>query len=205
MVKEGNNNTEERIFEAAKKIFFRDGLQGARMQDIADLAQINRAMLHYYFRNKETLSEQVMKTLVSKFIEAFKANLNSELSFEKKIDFYITQEIELVYNNSELFIFALHEAGKDMDFFKKIIPDNKPSTIFRKQIKEAYENGEIITKDVEDFVVMVSSLCMFPFIAGPLYMMIFKWDENKWGIFRRYLRRKLPVIIKQALFKGKLP
>jgi AcrR family transcriptional regulator len=36
MTKSKDNDTEERILEAAKKIFLRDGLQGARMQDIAD-------------------------------------------------------------------------------------------------------------------------------------------------------------------------
>ena len=48
-------NTEERILSAAKKIFLREGMAGARMQDIADEAGINKAMLHYYFRNNEKL------------------------------------------------------------------------------------------------------------------------------------------------------
>lgn len=200
MIKKKDNSTEERILEAAKKIFFRDGLQGARMQDIADIAQINRAMLHYYFRDKEMLSEEVMKTVVNKFIDTFKENLNSELPFEEKIDFYIAQEIELVYNNSELFIFAMHEAAKDPEFFKKIIPCNKRSDIFRKQLEEAYTKGLIVPKNVEDFVVLISSMCMFPFIAGPLYMMIFRWDEKKWEVQRRYLKKNLPKLIKQAIF-----
>ena len=195
------NDTEERILEAAKKIFVRDGLQGARMQDIADLAQINRAMLHYYFRDKEMLSEKVMKSVALKFIEGFKINLNSELSFEEKVDFYISSEIEFAYSNPKAMVFALHESSKDPDFFKKIYPENKPSTIFKEQIKEAYEKGEVITKDSKEFVFMVSSMCMFPFIAGPIYMMIFKWDESKWEIHSRLLKRRLPQLIKQAIFK----
>ena len=43
-------NTEERILEAAKTVFMKYGLYGARMQDIADTAGINKALLHYYFR-----------------------------------------------------------------------------------------------------------------------------------------------------------
>ncbi len=200
MINEKDNNTEERILDAAKKIFLRDGLQGARMQDIADLAAINRSMLHYYFRDKEMLSQQAMKSVVSKFITTFKENLNSELSFEQKVDNYIAAEIDLAYNNPEMLIFGLHEASKDPDFFKKII-DNKLSTTFREQRKEAYENGKITTKNIEEFVVIVSSLCMFPFIAGPLYMMIFKWDEKKWLSHRDKLKRNLPKLIKQVIFK----
>lgn len=200
MTKSKDNNTEERILEAAKKVFLRDGLQGARMQDIADLASINRSMLHYYFRDKKMLSHQVMKSVVSKFIVTFKENLNSEIPFKDKVDNYIEAEIGLAYNNSDMLIFALHEASKDPDFFKKII-NNKSSTLFRQQVKEAYEKGEIMTKDSEEFVIMVSSLCMFPFIAGPLYMMIFRWDEEKWKSYRNVLRRNLPKWIKQTIFK----
>jgi len=200
MINGKDNNTEERILDAAKKIFLRDGLQGARMQDIADLATINRSMLHYYFRDKEMLSQEAMKSVVSKFIMTFKENLNSELSFEEKVDNYIAAEIDLAYNNPDMLIFALHEASKDPDFFKKII-ENKRSTAFREQLKETYENGKITTKNTEEFVVIVSSLCMFPFIAGPLYMMIFKWDEEKWKSHRDKLKRYLPKLIKQVIFK----
>lgn len=200
MVKNKDNSTEERILNAAKKIFLRDGLQGARMQDIADLASINRSMLHYYFRDKEMLSEKVMKSVVLKFIDAFKANLNSELPFEEKVNYYISAEIEFAYNNPDMLIFALHEASKDPDFFKKIL-NNKPSSFFRKQLREAYEKGDITTKNIESFVVMISSLCMFPFIAGPLYMMIFNWDMEKWKVYSDSLKKSLPKLIKQAIYK----
>jgi AcrR family transcriptional regulator len=200
MTKSKDNNTEERILAAAKEIFLRDGLQGARMQDIADLASINRSMLHYYFRDKEMLSHETMKSVISQFINAFKENLNSDLSFEEKVEKYIDTEVDLAYNNPNMLIFAFHEASKDPNFFKKII-NNKHSTIFRKQLKEAYENGEITTKNTEEFVVIVSSLCMFPFIAGPLYMMIFRWDEEKWESYRNVLKRNLPKRIKQVIFK----
>lgn len=200
MVKDKDNTTEERILEAAKKVFLRDGLQGARMQDIADLATINRSMLHYYFRDKELLSQTVMKGVISKFIVAFKENLNSELSFEEKVDNYIDAEINLAFDNPDLLIFGLHEASKDPEFFKKVI-ESKMSVVFRKQMKEAYEKGEIVTKNIEEFVVSVSSLCMFPFIAGPLYMMIFRWDEEKWASYRKVLKRNLPKLIKRVIFK----
>ena len=68
-------------------------------------------------------------------------------------------------------------------------------------MKEAYENGEITIKNIEEFVIVVSSLCMFPFIAGPLYMMIFRWDEEKWNSFRDVLKKSMPKRIKQVIFK----
>lgn len=200
MVKSKDNNTEQRILEAAKQIFLRDGLQGARMQDIADLATINRSMLHYYFRDKEMLTHETMKSVIAQFIKTFKENLNSDISFDEKVKKYIETEVDFAFNNPNMLIFALHEASKDPEFFKKII-ENKRSANFRNQLKEAYQKGEIKTKDIEEFVITVSSLCMFPFIAGPIYMMIFRWDQDKWENYRKTLRKSLPKLIKQVITK----
>ena len=43
-------DTKTRILDAADAVFVRRGIDGARMQDIADHAGVNKALLHYYFR-----------------------------------------------------------------------------------------------------------------------------------------------------------
>src|SRR4051812_50132081 len=50
-------DAEKRILDAAHQVFLRRGTAGARMQEIADEAGVNKALLHYYFRSKERLSE----------------------------------------------------------------------------------------------------------------------------------------------------
>ena len=45
-------STEEKILDAAREIFAQRGFSGARMQDIADQAGINKGLLHYYFRSR---------------------------------------------------------------------------------------------------------------------------------------------------------
>ena len=47
--------TEKKIIEAATTVFSEKGKDGARMQEIADTAGINKALLHYYFRSKNKL------------------------------------------------------------------------------------------------------------------------------------------------------
>jgi len=51
-VEDPKPSTEELILEAAQAVFLEKGLAGARMQEIADRAGINKALLHYYFRSK---------------------------------------------------------------------------------------------------------------------------------------------------------
>ena len=54
-----DGSQEQMILEAARKVFMRKGFDGARMQEIADEASINKALLHYYFRSKEQLFQRI--------------------------------------------------------------------------------------------------------------------------------------------------
>lgn len=60
-------------------------MDGARMQEIADEAKINKAMLHYYFRSKQLLFEAVFKTAFSLLAPQLNAILNDDSSIEDKI------------------------------------------------------------------------------------------------------------------------
>ena len=58
---------EEKILQAAQTVFQQRGLPGARMQEIADLAGINKSLLHYYFRSKEKLFAHVLENAINQF------------------------------------------------------------------------------------------------------------------------------------------
>ncbi|MDR1417021.1 MAG: TetR/AcrR family transcriptional regulator, partial [Prevotellaceae bacterium] len=49
-MKTNDSSTEQAILEAARKVFFQKGLNGATTQEIANEAGVNKALLHYYFR-----------------------------------------------------------------------------------------------------------------------------------------------------------
>ncbi|HOI50037.1 MAG TPA: helix-turn-helix domain-containing protein, partial [Prolixibacteraceae bacterium] len=65
-MKEIKDKTEDKILDAAHEVFLRKGMDGARMQEIADEAGINKALLHYYFRSKEKLFEAILATVLKK-------------------------------------------------------------------------------------------------------------------------------------------
>ena len=81
--------TEQRIFNAALEVFSRKGKDGARMQEIADCAGINRALLHYYFRSKSKLYEAVFAHGFEQFIGGLSQSLRSERSFERSLRTFV--------------------------------------------------------------------------------------------------------------------
>src|ERR1700682_1851724 len=58
-------STARRIVATAEDIFAEQGLAGARMDEIARAAKVNKALLYYYFRSKEELYRFVLETLLS--------------------------------------------------------------------------------------------------------------------------------------------
>ena len=85
--------TEERIFESATEIFIEKGMDGARMQDIADHAWINKALLHYYYRSKEHLFEAVFEKMAAVMFSRFSPVFDEKTSLEDKIRFFFREHI----------------------------------------------------------------------------------------------------------------
>ena len=80
-----DKNTENQILDAAKTVFQSKGMDGARMQEIADKAGINKAMLHYYYRSKQLLFEAVFKHAFLLLAPQLNKILNDDSNIEDKI------------------------------------------------------------------------------------------------------------------------
>ncbi len=102
-------STEEKILEAAKEVFLKKGFDGARMQEIADTAGINKAMLHYYFRTKDRLFEHIFVTAISNIFPKVGGIFISDAPFEDKIRAFIRDYLSFILQNPFLPIFILHE------------------------------------------------------------------------------------------------
>ena len=81
-----DGDTEARILHAARAVFIRRGTAGARMQEIAEEAGVNQALLHYYFRSKERLSEAVFRETAGRMFPILIGTLGSDASIDEKIE-----------------------------------------------------------------------------------------------------------------------
>src|SRR5678809_229341 len=94
MVKSRDGDTEQRILDAAHRVFIRTGTAGARTQEIAKEAGVNSALLHYYFRTKERLAEAVFKRAAGQLFPAVIRILGSDLELEEKVDRVVQVELQ---------------------------------------------------------------------------------------------------------------
>lgn len=105
-------SAQERIKIAATKVFTLKGLEGARMQDIADEANINKAMLHYYFRNKKQLFEIIFEEKLHKIFGAMELLIFSKDAFENRIRAFVEKQISIVLEFPVMPIFVMLEVRK---------------------------------------------------------------------------------------------
>ena len=103
------DNSEEKILNAAQSVFIQKGMDGARMQEIADEAGINKALLHYYFRTKQKLFEAILKKVFSNILPNLMDMVHSDLPIEEKLGIFIENYIDLLMENPYLPNFILKE------------------------------------------------------------------------------------------------
>ena len=157
--------TEEKIFCAATDIFEEKGLAAARMQDIADKAGINKALLHYYFRTKDKLFAAVFDKLAEKMFRKFAGILSKDMPLEEKIKYFFGEHISFLHKNPKLPLFILGEISQNPELLEKFL-----SKINFNEIKGRTDGTVpgLSEEDLAQLLVTLVSLTVFPIAARPV-------------------------------------
>lgn len=194
-------DTEQKIFEAARRVFLREGTARARMQDIADEAGINKALLHYYFRSKDRLSQAVFREALSRMLPRIFAHLEADQPLEEKVEAIVQTYLDFARENPHVPSFVLYELHYHPDRMKQFVRSiGAPEfDMLAAQIEERVEAGTLRPIAPEDFVVNLVSLCIFPFIARPMVEVLFRVDDARFEAFIERRRQELPSFFLNAL------
>lgn len=172
------DTTEEKILEAAKNVFVSKGMEGARMQEIADEAGINKALLHYYFRSKERLFEAIFSEIIKFAFPKLTQIVTSEAPITEKIEQVIDAYIQLLKKHPFIPGFVMKELSRDPSgLIKMALKFGVNPQVVLDQIEQAMDRGEIIRMKPQHLAVNIVSMCVFPFAARPILSYIF-FKEN---------------------------
>jgi len=171
MTKLAKHKTESLILDAAKDIFQQKGMDGARMQEIADKAGINKAMLHYYYRSKQKLFEAVFKSAITLIAPKVIDVINTDAHLFDKIRNFTDKYITFINKHSYIPLFIINELRRNPDVLKTAIDTNFDTSVrekLQREIDDLIAKKEIKKIDSEHLFLDVISLCVFPVIAKPL-------------------------------------
>ena len=165
---ENEKLTEEKIFEAATDVFVEKGLDGARMQDIADHAGINKALLHYYFRTKDKLFSAVFEMIARKIFKKFAPVFDDDLNLEEKIRFFFREHISFLQANPRLPGFLLNEVNRNPARIKKLLNNIDFNNIWLQlyeQHKNELQKYNISQETLPQIMISMAAMSVFPFAA----------------------------------------
>lgn len=166
MKKDKDASTEDKIIEAARRVFTQKGYAATRTRDIAEESGLNLALINYYFRSKEKLFEIIMNEKVGQLFGIIAPVVNdSTTSLEEKVRDIANAYITMLSNNPGLPLFVLSEIRNNPKMFGNKIHAGKvlKDSYLAKQLQEKRPD-----KNPLHFILNLFSMSIFPFLAQPV-------------------------------------
>ncbi|MEI7982080.1 MAG: TetR/AcrR family transcriptional regulator [Bacteroidota bacterium] len=194
------HSTEDRILKAARQIFHKKGFNGARMQEIADLAEINKALLHYYFRNKESLFEKVFNDSFSQMVSKMSEIFLSEMPLMSKVEVFVSFYFDFISIHSFIVHFIINALYEKPERLREIIlrQNVSPESLLEKIHKQLKEEMGLEIDPLHIYVNILG-LVIFPVIAKPLIQSIFAIPDERMTLFLKQRKKIVPIFIANAL------
>lgn len=202
------NEKQVAIINAAERLFAVNGFSGTSVRDIAQAADVNLAMISYYFGSKEKLMEAVFEVRTNN-IRLKVENLiqNDSLTPIEKVNVLVDDYVDKFISQQEFHRIMIREqliekgttiAGMILELKKKNI------LCVKKLISEGQKSGAF--KKNIDVVLMMSTLAgtvTNMLTSQRFYREINNLEDMSDPEFQKYLRKKLSAHLK-SIFKAML-
>ncbi len=191
-------STEEKIKEAARKVFMKRGFAATRTRDIAEEAGINLALLNYYFRSKKNLFEIIMLEKLGHFFMTVVPDIVDEnTSLQEKVQIISEKYINLLNENPDLPLFVLNALQTETQQVSKII---RGANIIQNSALLRQFNERFPEVRFEHFFMNVLGLCIYPFVMRPALEMIFKPVSENFPELMEERKALIPIWI-EAMYQ----
>jgi TetR/AcrR family transcriptional regulator len=195
------------ILRAAVEEFAEHGIAGARTDAIAREARVNKALLYYYFKDKETLYGAVLDDAFSALKAAVMGVLQSDLPPREKILAYVGAYFDFVATHKtypRLMQREMMRAKEGASPHIERITKNYFEPIFvgvRQLIEKGIAEGEFRAVDPVHFIPSMISIIVFYFSGSPMMRKLFGFNPFA---PERIAERRIAVLdfISHALFSG---
>jgi TetR/AcrR family transcriptional regulator len=204
-----DTDAEARILDAAHIVFVRRGTAGARMQEIADEAGVNKALLHYYFRSKSRLAAAVFQRVARGLFLRVSEILGSDAEIEDKVRRVVRLYLEQLSKTPYAPAYVISEINQHPDRAAQLVEAvrhiraeslnaNVLDTL-GKQLRQRVRAGAMRAISTPQFVANLASLCIFPFAARPMLCAILDLDDRGFQRFIDERKASLPEFFLNAL------
>jgi TetR/AcrR family transcriptional regulator len=189
--------TKEIILQAAKQEFICKGFETTRMRSIADKAEVNKGLLHYYFKSKEALVSEIFSETFVALFKDLKRVFTSPSDIFQKIEEGVSVYIDFTTKNQDIPLFIVSEMSRDPKQHiqrMKRLGLTPPFKEMARSIAQSQEEG-IIRADItpKQFVLNMISLVLFPVVAKSMVKYMHELNEKE---FKEMLEERKKEVAK---------
>lgn len=197
-----NESTEEKIKAAARAMFMKKGYAATKTRDIAEHADINLALVNYYFRSKENLFKQIMmETIQSFFSKVLMVFNDTDTTLDEKLHALASEYIDMLSGQPEMPFFLLNELQSNPDgFVNKMASASKiKESVFVRQLIEELGADKIKKVNPAHFILNLMGLIVFPFIAKPMLSLALGVEKEAFSKLMMERKKLIPIWIMNML------
>ena len=194
-------STEEKIKQAARKLFTEKGFDAVKTRDIAEEAGINQALLNYYFRSKEKLFDIIMVENFEQFVQQLIPILvNEDLSLDEILVQVTGSYIDMLKYNPDLPFFIMNEMRSDSTKLLQVREKMAGvKTAFIKRIEENYTKKKLSQAALGHMMMNFMGLIIFPFVAQPIMIKVNKFTKKEFGELMEERKKLVPIWLKAIM------
>jgi TetR/AcrR family transcriptional regulator len=191
------------ILQAAERSFAEDGLTGARIDAIAAAADVNKALIYYYFRSKDGLYRAVLEEHLKDFRRRAMEVLSSRGSAGSIVLRYVSMHFDFISGRPyypRLFHRMAMAGGKTFERLAReyVVPVGRR---FVALIERGVRSGEFRSFDSGHTALSLVGLTVFYFSAAPVVRVVSGRDPfQKEDLARR--KREVLKFVRYALFRN---
>lgn len=205
---ERSAETRSRILDAALSEFAANGLAGARTEQIAAAAGVNKALIYYYFESKEKLYSAALETVSARVRDRSMAVFLRDASPGERLlraaldhfDRILTQREFQSLMQQEMMRLHKGEEGELPILVKRVFAPLH--AMFQSLVREGISSGELIEVDWFQMVLSALGGNVFYFLSAPIWQQVLAFEPFDVEVLRS---RRVAVVefLGQAIFQDR--
>jgi TetR/AcrR family transcriptional regulator len=187
-------DSRQKALDTARKLFIKKGKDGVRMQEIADVAGLNKGLLHYYFKSKDNLFQEIFR---NEFLSLF-GTINDLLKANVEMDVKLGSIIDHLFDKGASEENYASFISFECDRNKKLVGQLETEANFGMSVEllnTEFRNNRISSSSEFSLQVMLNilSLCSYPFSMKGLVDKVN--GKSNWNAFLEERKAFLKTII----------
>jgi TetR/AcrR family transcriptional regulator len=168
------DQTRSRILDAAVREFSENGLAGARTEQIAEIAGVNKALLYYYFKSKEALYQAALESVVQRVVENSMAAITTDCSPGEKVVRFALNHFDRIHSQQAFQSLMQQEMVRVRQGEKNAL-NSIIERVFRPMmfllhnlLAEGQASGELVQADEWQIMYAALGANIFYFLSAPV-------------------------------------